>query len=112
MARGKQLQITVARDKKQHAKHIVSHPDTNKQTLISGARWEKSATLYVRNISRDDRSDEEVSKNMKQCARMGSVRFLQVTVVKNRFCDDIAIDFWPDDVTCQEWRRWDGYRGQ
>ena len=120
---GKHMKITVPTEKNNNgtSKRIVSHPGTNKQTLISGARWEKSATLYVRNISRADRSDEDVCKDVRSYGTLSGVRFMQVDVVKNRYCQDVvgcrikvpasqadtvtSVEFWPDDVECREWRR-------
>ena len=96
------------------------NPGPDRSILISGARWEKSTALYVRNINREERSGKDISQDVRECGRLGEVRFMQVDVVKNRYCEDVvgcrirvptsqvervtSIEFWPDDIVCRGWK--------
>jgi hypothetical protein len=125
---GKQLKVTINGHHSQKNDRVVSNPKYGGfSSLISGTKWERSTMLYVRNIAVEERSDEEIQRDVIKYGKMVGMRIMQVDVEKNRFCQDVvgcrikvpisqaekaeSVGTWPDDVVCRKWESKRRYNG-
>ena len=111
----KKLKITLKGDERR----VVKDPHSPK--LISGLKREQSTMMYVRNIEVNERSDDEICRDMKLFGKSIGLRIMFTGIVRNRYCEDVVgckiripttqvdeatdISTWPDDVECRKWER-------
>ena len=124
---GKSLQITFEGNGSKGGRSVTSSSPPGKH-LIKGARREDATTLYVRNISTEDRADDDICKDLRAYGQAVGLRIMNVEVVKNRYCQDVvgcrikvptsqvekatSVELWPNEVECRKWapkRRNTGY---
>ena len=94
---------------------------------LKGMKYEKSVTLYVRNISVCDNETEQsitfqVKSYVKRKYKNNNIRIMRMNVVRNKYCEDsvgcrVVVpesvsdtltreDFWPEDIECRVWNKW------
>jgi DNA-binding protein len=75
--------------------------------------------MYVKNIDVEERSNEDICKDVRSYGRMVGLRIMTVEIVRNRYCEDVvgcriripweqvekavSIETWPNDVSCRKW---------
>ena len=115
----KKLKITLKRTKGGDQRSVEKKPDSPK--LISGLKREPNTLMYVRNIVVNDRSDDEICRDMKLFGKSIGLRIMYTAIVRNRYCEDVVgckiriptsqideatdIATWPDDIECRKWER-------
>ena len=105
----------------------VEQHRTNGSSLLCGVTREESILLYVRNLSVEDRTEEEMCRDVKKFGKMVGIQIMTTEIIKNRYCQDVvgckiripsyqvekaqSVETWPDDVICRKWEA-KSYRGQ
>lgn len=95
----------------------------NSPRSLRGVKPERSTTLYVKNIARnEDEADDAIKEKVRKYIKSKNpVRTISVQVVHNIFCEDMVgckraipisaqevlmtTGFWPQEVECREWSR-------
>ena len=125
------LSVTITKDNKRKVTNSGHPPGT----VFIGMKRVPGTMLYLRDVYRDNKSDEELVQNIKEYAKSYGLRVMFAEVRRNRYCEDIVgikikvpvsqeeiasdDDFWPNDVTVKKWEPyhsfkknsqfWDGY---
>ena len=113
--RNNTLQITKEKGKERTVKQQFS----DKATILTGAKRERSTVLYLRNIYIDGMNEDEVSRSVRKYGTTIGIRVMYCEVIHNRYCTDVvgckiwvpishvdhALDFgmWPDNIQCRKW---------
>ena len=98
--------------------HTVKNIGTSR---LTGAKRENSIVMYLSGVETDDMTDEDLSKAVKEHARLVNMRVMTADVIHNRYCDyivgvkiripesqeSLALEFdtWPDDIKCRRWEK-------
>ena len=117
----KKLKVTLRNTPNGGRQRIVEKGENNGPSLITGLKREPSTLMYVRNIAVNDRSDDDVCRDIKIFGKMVGLRVMYAGIVKNRYCQDVVgckiripvcqiekatdIQTWPDDVECRKWEK-------
>jgi hypothetical protein len=117
---GNNIKVTVQRKNAagRDSRVVKSHSSDN-VTLILGARHEASTTLYLKNLCTEDKTDEQLCRDVRKYGRHVGLRIMHAEVVHNKFCQDVvgcrirvpnsqvdsalSAQTWPDDLVCRMW---------
>ena len=113
--RNNTLQITKEKGKERSVKQQFS----DKATILTGAKRERSTVLYLRNVYIDSMNDDEACRSVRKYGTTIGIRVMYCEVIHNRYCTDVvgckiwvpishvdnALDFgmWPDHIQCRKW---------
>jgi hypothetical protein len=117
---GKSLQVTIkGNNQKGEPDRKVKQSQQVGRSLLQGAKREPSTLMYVKNLIVEERSNEEISKDVRTYGRMVGLRIMSAEIVRNQYREDVVgcriripcgevekamtIETWPDDVSCRKW---------
>ena len=110
------ISVTVqSTNKKKPMREIKKkQPHINERPLLIGRKWEKSKMLYIRNIDRGERDDDEIAKDIVHYGQEIGIRIMSTYIIHNKWVNDVigckikipqsqideALDShnWPDSV--------------
>jgi hypothetical protein len=115
------LKVAVNNNNKQGSsvQRTVQSSRGESNTLIIGAKRESSTLLYLRNVCTEDRTNEELCRDVKKYGRQVGLRIMHAEVVHNNYCQDvvgcrlrvpcsqveeaISKQTWPEGLVCRKW---------